>query len=230
MSTIAQDAAGHQVGRLEHHRVAVAERRRDLPGRDGDREIPRRDDADDADRLAGDLDADARAHRGQRLARQPQRLAGEELEDLAGAHGLADALGQASCPPRATAAGRAPPCAPGSRRPPCAAARGARADRSATISGNAALAAAMAASVSCRRGPGIVADHLVGVGRVDVGHSLAVDPLAVDQVLVQCVGHVAAPGILCPYVRGQDPSRRRLRVEPKDGDRGGPVKGRSRRP
>jgi hypothetical protein len=45
-------AAGHEVGRLEHDAVAVGQRRRDLPGRDGDREVPRRDDADHADRLA----------------------------------------------------------------------------------------------------------------------------------------------------------------------------------
>ena len=44
--------------------------------------------------LAGDLDADAGADRGQRLAGEAQALAGEELEDLRGAHGLADALGE----------------------------------------------------------------------------------------------------------------------------------------
>ena len=94
MSTSAQAAARHEVGRLEHDRVAVGERRRDLPGRDGDREVPRRDHADDADRLAGDLDVDARAHGGELLAGEAQRLAGEEGEDLAGAGRLADALGQ----------------------------------------------------------------------------------------------------------------------------------------
>ena len=51
--------ARYKVGRLEDDAVSVGERRRDLPGGDGDREIPRRDDADDADRLAGDLDVDA---------------------------------------------------------------------------------------------------------------------------------------------------------------------------
>ena len=87
-------AARHEVGRLEHHGVAVAERRRDLPGRDGDREVPRRDDADNANRFARHLDADARAHRRHALARQAQRLTGEELEDLPGAGGLANALGE----------------------------------------------------------------------------------------------------------------------------------------
>ena len=80
--------------RLEHDGVAERERRRDLPGRDRDREVPRRDQADDADRLAGDLDVDAGTDRRQLLAGQPQHLAGEELEDVPGAHRLADALGQ----------------------------------------------------------------------------------------------------------------------------------------
>jgi hypothetical protein len=42
--------ARHQIGRFEDDGVAVAERRGDLPGRNGDRKIPRRDDADDAKR------------------------------------------------------------------------------------------------------------------------------------------------------------------------------------
>ena len=48
---------------------------------------------DHAHRLAGDFHADAGAHRGQRLARQTQAFAGEELEDVAGAGGFADAFG-----------------------------------------------------------------------------------------------------------------------------------------
>ena len=108
--------ARHEVGRLEHHGVAVAERRRDLPGRDRDREIPRRDQADDAERLARDLDVDAGAHGGELLAGQPQRFAGEELEDLAGARDLADALRQRLAFLARRAAGRARPCARGSRR------------------------------------------------------------------------------------------------------------------
>jgi hypothetical protein len=56
------------VGRLEDDGVAVGQRRRDLPRRDRDREIPRRDDADDADRLARDLDVDAGTHLGNLLA------------------------------------------------------------------------------------------------------------------------------------------------------------------
>src|SRR5207248_6977925 len=87
-------AAGHQLRGLEYHRVAVAQRRRDLPGRDGDREIPRRDDRDDAERLARDLDADAGAHRLHDLAGDAQRLAGEELEDVGRAHHFARRLRQ----------------------------------------------------------------------------------------------------------------------------------------
>jgi len=86
--------ARHEVSRLEDDRVAIAERRRNLPCRNGDREVPRRDDADDADRFAGDFDADARARRRQNFACQTQGFAGEEIENLAGADGFADALGQ----------------------------------------------------------------------------------------------------------------------------------------
>ena len=41
-----------QLGRLEHHRVAGGERRRELPRRDREREVPRHDQRDDAERLA----------------------------------------------------------------------------------------------------------------------------------------------------------------------------------
>ena len=154
---------------LKTTRVAVGQRRRDLPGRDGDREIPRRDDADDADRLAGDLDADARAHRGHDLAGEAQRLAGEELEDLRGADGLADALGAGSCPPRATAGGRARPCAPGSR---CRRLRQdlvrAAAGRSGTMPGTRPWRRRWPLRACARSAAGIFADDVVGVRRVDV--------------------------------------------------------------
>ena len=86
--------AGHELGRLEHDRVAVGERRRDLPRRDRDRKIPGRDDPDHPDRLARRLDVDVRAHRSELLAGDSQRLAGEEIEDLAGPGDFADRLGQ----------------------------------------------------------------------------------------------------------------------------------------
>src|SRR5438034_860370 len=80
--------------RLEHHRVAEAERRRDLPGGDGDRKIPRRDEANNAKRLARDLDLESRTHRGAFLTRQPQRFACEKRKNLPRTRDLADSLGQ----------------------------------------------------------------------------------------------------------------------------------------
>jgi hypothetical protein len=85
--------AGHQVGGLQHHAVAEGQRGCDLPGRNGNGEVPGGDEADDADRLAGDFHADVGAHRGHDLAREAQAFAGEELEDVAGAGGFADAFG-----------------------------------------------------------------------------------------------------------------------------------------
>ena len=53
-----------KVGGLCDDRVAVRERGCDLPRRDRDREVPRRDEADDAQRLARDFDVTP-AHRRQ---------------------------------------------------------------------------------------------------------------------------------------------------------------------
>ncbi len=86
--------AGHEVGGLEHDRIAVAERGRDLPGGNGDGEVPRRDNADDADGLARHLDVDARADGTEFLARDAQGLTGEEVEDLRGAADFADGFRQ----------------------------------------------------------------------------------------------------------------------------------------
>ncbi len=96
-------AARHQLGRLDHDAIAVGQRRRDLPGRNRDREIPRRDEADHAERLARDLHVDAGPHRAEPLARHAQALLGEELEDVAGAADLAGRRRPASCLPRAPA-------------------------------------------------------------------------------------------------------------------------------
>src|SRR5690606_26191487 len=84
----------HQVGRLDHHAIAVRERRRDLPGRNRDREIPGRDQTDHPKRLTRDFDAHPRAYRLQDFARLAQTLTGEELEDIACARHLADGFGQ----------------------------------------------------------------------------------------------------------------------------------------
>jgi hypothetical protein len=55
-----------QLRRLEHDRVAAGERRAELPRRDVEREVPRRDQPDDAERLA-ERHVDA-ARDGDRLA------------------------------------------------------------------------------------------------------------------------------------------------------------------
>src|SRR6185312_10624163 len=73
---------------------AIRERRRDLPGGNRDREVPRRDQTDDAERLARRLDVDARPHRRDLLAGDPQAFAGEEQEDLARSDRLANRLGE----------------------------------------------------------------------------------------------------------------------------------------
>ena len=87
-------AAGNEVGRFEHHRVAVGERGRDLPGRDRDRKIPGRYDSDDPHRFARRLDVDVRSDGSELFAKNPQRFAGEEVEDLTRAGDFADRLGQ----------------------------------------------------------------------------------------------------------------------------------------
>ena len=81
-----------KIRRLEHDRIAVGERRRDLPRRDRHREIPRRDHSDDPDRLPGHLDVDVRSKGGEFLACDAQNLAREEVEDLPGAGDFADRL------------------------------------------------------------------------------------------------------------------------------------------
>ena len=86
--------AGHEVSRLEYDRVAESERRRDLPRRNGDRKIPRRDDSDHPDRLARRFDLDVRAHRCEFFAGDSQGLAGKEIEDLAGPRDFAGGFGQ----------------------------------------------------------------------------------------------------------------------------------------
>ncbi|MNE17071.1 hypothetical protein D3C80_1100400 [compost metagenome] len=81
-------------GRLDHHRIAEGQGRRRLPGRDGDGKVPRRDQAEHADRLAISLNLDARPGRGQVLTVQAQGLPGEIFQDAGGAGGLADPFGQ----------------------------------------------------------------------------------------------------------------------------------------
>ena len=85
-------AARDKVCRFENHRVAIGERRRNLPRRDRERKVPRRDNADDSKRLARDLDVDIRPHTAELLSRNPQHFASEEVEDLSGSGRLANAF------------------------------------------------------------------------------------------------------------------------------------------
>ena len=87
-------AARHQAGGLEDDAIAIRQCRRDFPGRNRDREVPRRDDADDADRFPADLDLDAGANRCDGLTAQPERFTGKKLEYLAGTRRLAYAFVQ----------------------------------------------------------------------------------------------------------------------------------------
>jgi hypothetical protein len=87
-------AAGNEIRGLENHRVAIGERRRDLPGGDRERKVPRRDNADDPKRVARDLDVDIRPHAGELFPRNPQHFASEKVEDLSGSGGLTNAFRQ----------------------------------------------------------------------------------------------------------------------------------------
>ena len=84
--------ARHQRGRLEDDAVGVGERGRDLPGRDRDREVPGRDDADHPEGFSLHRHRHALPRRIDEFARDPERLPGVELEDVAGAHGLTHGL------------------------------------------------------------------------------------------------------------------------------------------
>ena len=71
-----------QLGGLEHDRVPGCQRRRDLPRRDRQREVPGHDQADDAQRLA-ERHVDA-AGDGDRVAQQPlggSRVVVEDVRD-----------------------------------------------------------------------------------------------------------------------------------------------------
>ncbi len=196
--------ARHQVGRLEHHRVAVGERRGDLPGRDREREVPGRDQPDHAERLPGHVDLDAGPDRGHPLACEAQRLAREELEDLPGATGLADAVGERLAllarqqlaellaPLQDFVAGRVEQIEAllrGASRP----------------GGKSLLGGADRAFRGRPVGAGKGADHVLDVGRVDVGGALAaLDPLTPDQMRLQCHGS-APPMPTSSLSRGADP-------------------------
>ena len=71
--------------RLQHDAVAVDERRRHLPGGNRGREVPRCDQADDAERAPQRVEGGARRGLLVELALRPPGLAGEVAEDRRGA-------------------------------------------------------------------------------------------------------------------------------------------------
>ncbi len=74
------------LGRFDQHRVSGGQRGRETPCRDRHREVPRRDDTDDAQRLV-ERDVQAARHRNL-LARQAFRAGRVELQDVADVAGL----------------------------------------------------------------------------------------------------------------------------------------------
>lgn len=90
----AQCEQRNSTGGFEHHGVAVHERRRDLPRRDGDREVERRDDTDDTDRLAGHQDLLAGPRRRVHGACLAVGGAAVVAQDLRGATDLTYAFGK----------------------------------------------------------------------------------------------------------------------------------------
>ena len=176
---------------LEDDRVAADQRRHHLPARDGDREVPGRDDAGDADRLAD-------AHRplvgqlgGHRVAEHAAPLAGHQVGDVDAFLDVAARLGEdlahlARHGPRAGA-----PCA----RPaaPRSAYRisprlGAGIRRQAGSASSAArMAAATSAALEAAKWP-MSSRVSAGLRDSKVRAALGRPPLAADEVAVgQCV-------------------------------------------
>ena len=183
--------------RLEDDGVAVDERRRDLPRRDGDREVPRRDDGDDAERLAA-----AEQHRLRRVGRQhvaaeAPALAGEVAQDVARPRDLALASASVLPSSRVSVAAMS-----SDRSSSSSAARNRIAPRAgagvAAHAGNASAAAATACSASAAVALGKVASTSSRVRRVARLEGAVVgraDPLAADQVLADLhVAHLARVG------------------------------------
>ena len=89
-----QAGARRLVGELQHDRVPVDQRRRELPDRDRDREVPRGDQRDDAERAPPRRDLRAGGGLLEVLADGPERLARGIAQDLRGTRGLAARLAQ----------------------------------------------------------------------------------------------------------------------------------------
>ena len=86
--------ARNKIGWLEHNCIAIAERRCNLPGGNGDWEIPRRDDADRTDGLSRNFYFNARSDARQLISGETERFTRKKSENLTGAGDFADSLGQ----------------------------------------------------------------------------------------------------------------------------------------
>ena len=173
---------GDKICGFEHDRVAIGQSGRDLPCRNGNREIPRGDHTDHAQRIAGDLDADTRTHARHGLAGQAQTFTGKKRKNLACTAGFADAFGQGlaffACQQAAQLV------LAGENFIGCLFQNlvaflrsGARPGRECRLGGGNGFVGL------CARCAGIMSDHIRGVGRVDVlVDAGAVDPLAADMV------------------------------------------------
>ena len=85
-------AARGQLRGLEHDGVPERQRGRDLPSRNGNGEVPRRDNPDDTERLARHFHTDAGADRGHQLTAGTEHFTPEEFEDVTGAGDFTDAF------------------------------------------------------------------------------------------------------------------------------------------
>ena len=83
-----------QVRGLPHHRIAIGQRRRDLPSRRRHRKIPWRHNGDNPNGFPPDFDFDTRADAFCLVPLAAQRLARKPCKELACAVDLALALGQ----------------------------------------------------------------------------------------------------------------------------------------
>ena len=206
MSASAHAHPGHEVGRLEHDAVAVGEGGGDLPRRDREREVPGRDRSPTTpigSRVISTDDAGADGVMSCSLL--SHRLAGEELEDVA-RRALASPMPSASG--LALLAGEQRAELVLARRRISSPVRSSRSARCCRFPrdqpGNAARAAAMAASRLRRVRARVLADHFLEVRRVDVAVDVgARHPFAVDQVSMERHGSSPSREIVRAGPRGR---------------------------
>ena len=176
--------AWHQVCRFQHHAVAIGQCRCNLPGGDGDREVPGGDEADHAQRLAGDFHPDAGAHGGQCFTGQAQAFTGKELEDVAGTGSFANAFG-ACLALFAGEQGAQLFFASQDFIPDFVERVGAGLDATCRPSRKGLLGSGYRGVELGHIGLGVFTDHVCEVGRIQVGRVAgAGEPFAVDQVVV----------------------------------------------